>query len=333
MSMGSAGRAASSAGRRKQLIRKNPTAKASDPALERQESIYFPGEFKKRELPLTYKVKVIKKLDDSVFFFHCTCKGNTGRRFNKNMVVLVDMEQEVLSLVNPIRLSEDGEAKLLELGGEIVNIIRLGPTEHAAFEDDYYLQKFPTIQRWAPGEFSSCPHLPLHHKLWDTTYTKVQPLTTPVDPAVPHPDVKVFCFDHTVQPECVLFYPRKKLVLTGDSLQHQINNPYVNDLAMQWLERHHQVTSAPICLSENWLKAQAVISNNSRSIQLSFRSKQAQRKGSFFVSSGKFKLSRDFARLLKLDISRLISTSGNDMLQEHVKQAIEEAVDKACQLE
>ena len=66
------------------------------------------------------------------------------------MIVLVHKDEGYLSVVNPLRLTEDGQGHLKHLlgnhhkdGVEIVrNLIRLGPSEHAAFDDEYYLKQY-----------------------------------------------------------------------------------------------------------------------------------------------------------------------------------------------
>ena len=370
---------------RKPLIRKNPTASAkakaganpndiaeatglpssaatssapslsSRPSLDRQKSYYDPDEFLGQELPLIYKPKVIKKVGDCCYIFHCTVKGNSGSRFNKNMIVLVDQEKGHLLVVNPLRLSPEGEEKLLELGatGVITNLIRLGPSEHAAFEDDYYLTTFgssaeasgETLQRWAPGPFSSCPHLPVHQTLFDTTNTRVLSLDSPIVPLSPHEDVEVFVFQETVQPEALLWLRSKCVLIAGDCLQYQIDNPFVNEGGRENL-RSNGLLQHKIVVSATWLQSQSVVANHSRKVKHGFQSR-AQKNKQFFSSSGKFKLRNDFVRLLKLELKRFVSSSGNQVMQYHkqksgdekmsnatdtVHSAIREAMERACQL-
>ncbi|CAB9527619.1 expressed unknown protein [Seminavis robusta] len=334
---------------RKPLQRRNPTAlaktreKEGRAQAERQKQpFYNPSEFKDRELPLVYKPKVIKQLGDHCYIFHCTVKGNTGNRFNKNMIVLVDRnanadmspEQQargVLTLINPLRLSPEGEAKLLELG-VLTNLIRLGPSEHAAFEDNYYLTKFPDIQRWAPGPFASCPNLPLDQVLYDTTPTRKLKLDAPISPVSPHPDIQVFVFEETVQPEALLVLSSKRALIAGECLQYQLDNPYVNDSVRTQYHEPLGLLDARIVMSEHWIHMQSVVSTNSKKLSHSFKSR-AQRNKTFFSNSGKFKLRNDFVRLLKLELARFISSSGNSTLQDDaVKDDITAAMERACQL-
>jgi len=357
---------------RRVLQRKNPTtvatalnANVGRPALgDRQKSYYKPDEFKGREFPLVYKPKVIKKIGDCCYVFHCTTKGNSGSRFNKNMIVLVDPAKEQVSVVNPLRLTGEGEEKLLELGTingtatmTIHNLIRLAPSEHAAFEDNYYLVKFgPGIQRWAPGPFPNCPHLPVHKILWDTTNTRILKVDAPINPVSPHPDLQVFVFEETVQPEALLWHEPKKLLIAGDCLQAQLDNPFVDAGGRANLEENGLLL-APVVVSERWIKSQSVVANRSKKVKADFKSR-AQKNNTFFSSSGKFKLRNDFVRLMKLEqsMTRMVSTSGNQVLQSitvtvqadekdprnnndetisqemTVPEAILKAVERACRL-
>lgn len=317
------------------LRRKNPSSRRAS-FDNRLKSFFAPEEFSDREFPLLYKPKTIKKVGDYCYIFHCTVKGNTGNRFNKNMAILVHQNKEsatrsTISLINPLRLTSEGEDKLLEFGA-VVHIVRLGPSEHAAFEDDYYLSKFDGCQRWAPGPFTGCPHLPLHQKLFDTTHTKMPSLDAPLNPPSPHPDVQVFVFEETVEPECILYLTSKRTILAGDCLQHQQSNPFVNDGATAYLTKQ-ELTQHPVVVSEPWITSQSVVTNNSRKLTNSFKSNNGKRRNSFFGGNSRLKLQSDFQRLLKLDIARLASTSGNHILQgeeAQVKKEITNAVDRVC---
>lgn len=342
---------------RRSLIRKNPTAAARSDAspsnkarsqFDRQKSYYHADEFKDREMPLIYKPKVIKKVGDCCYVFHCVAKGNSGSRFNKNMIVLVDQEKGHLTVVNPLKLSPEGEEKLLELGftGLVTNLIRLGPSEHAAFEDDYYLTHFgkaaadngEQLQRWAPGPFSNSPHLPIHQTLFDTTNTRPLKLDSPIAPVSPHPDVEVFVFSETVQPEAVLWLRSKRVLIAGDCLQHQLDNPFVNEGGQDNLKANG-LLEHKVVMSAKWLQSQSVVVNRSKKVKHGFQTR-AQKNNQFFSSSGKFKLRSDFVRLLRMEMGRFVSTSGNQVFQDKnkdqeegtVKKEVSEAMERACQL-
>jgi hypothetical protein len=343
---------------RKAFQRTNPSSSAkADTAtsqLVRLKSFYQPEEFVDREFPLVYKPKVIKRVDENCYIFYCTVKGNTGNRFNKNMIALVhnnnnnnnnshtmnhpsSEEQQVhgstLSVINALRLSPEGEEKLLELG-VLRHIIRLGPSEHAAFEDNYYIAKFPNLQRWAPGPLAACPHLPIHHILYDTTNTRSLKSTDPIiKPVSPHSDILVFVFEETVEPEAILFLTTKRVLIAGDCLQHQIDNPFISDRVKEDYLEPNGLLAACIVVSETWLRTQSVVTRNSKKMIDRFQTKGAATKAFFASRSGKFKLHNDFSRLLRLEIARFISTSGNVILQnDKVKTEIKTATELACQL-
>ena len=111
-----------------------------------------PEDFAEQELPLLYKTKTIKRLDPNTYVFHCTTRCDGGGRVNRNMVVVANDEKEggELTVIDPLRITPEGERKLKRLG-HVTRIVRLSGSMHAAEEDDYYLNHFPNAERWAPG--------------------------------------------------------------------------------------------------------------------------------------------------------------------------------------
>ena len=96
-------------------------------------------DFTEEDLPLTWKTKTIKRLDPHTYVFYCTTRLTTAR-INKNMIVIETKGE--LSVINPLKLTGEGQRKLGNLG-KIKNIIRLGYSLHGIFEDLYYLQEHP----------------------------------------------------------------------------------------------------------------------------------------------------------------------------------------------
>lgn len=105
--------------------------------------------FTEEDLPLTWKTKTIKRLDPNTYVFYCTTRLSTAR-INKNMIVIETKGE--LSVINPLKLTTEGQRKLTNLGS-MKNIIRLGYSLHSIFEDEYYLSKYPKCERWAAGPF------------------------------------------------------------------------------------------------------------------------------------------------------------------------------------
>jgi hypothetical protein len=112
--------------------------------------------------------------------------------------------QGELSLVNPIRLDEEGERRLLALG-DIERILRLGPMH--GLDDPYYVERFGA-ELWAQGESQTYPEPKIDRKLAP-------------DLPLPFPDAELFAFEGTRQPESALLIRRDPgILLTCDSIQH-----------------------------------------------------------------------------------------------------------------
>lgn len=234
------------------------------------------------ELPLTWKTKSIKKLDAHTYVFYCTARLTTAR-INKNMIVIEHKGE--LSVINPLKLTNEGQRKLGKLG-KITNIIRLGPGLHGIYEDDYYLQQYPRARRWAPGPFfdARSHHLPLHHCLKDRG-------------AAPFPHAKVFVFKQTYEPEAAILLERENhgnLLITGDCLQSQKDNEFVNMPVIAKMKLDGLLAS-DIVVSVPWLKQMGPPKTANIKEQKDF----------------KHNLRTDFQRLLGLKFNRLLSTSGN----------------------
>ncbi len=131
-----------------------------------------------------------------------THRMNAFMRISRNMAIIRDGRE--LSVVNPLRLSAEGETKLESLG-KVVRVIRLGAMH--GVDDPYYVQRFGAEFWCQPGgvtypqpridrEFSS-----------DTT--------------LPFPAAKFYCFAGTKQPESALLVQRGTgLLLTCDAVQN-----------------------------------------------------------------------------------------------------------------
>ena len=162
------------------------------------------------EGPHVFETKKVERIGDNLFVFYGAARVRRIARINRNMVVIRHNKRE-LTLVNPVRLCAEGEKKLLELG-QVERIIRLSPA-HGASHDKYYLQRFPNVRRWSPAASGDIPC----HRL----------LSEDDDAILPH--CHIFCFRDV--PECALVILQDyvgNLLVTGEALQSQRNNPFVN---------------------------------------------------------------------------------------------------------
>lgn len=167
---------------------------------------------------------------------------------------------------------------------------------HSAEEDDYYLTNFPGVERWAPGEFLNSLDLPIHEKMKEHG-------------ATPFPLCKVFIFKETAQPEAALLLYREgrhgNLLITSDSLQHQLDNEFVNMPVVVKMKLAGLLES-DIVVSQQWLKVMMPPTSNAKAPPRHYKDARTNRPRMRRMSSlsGKQRAVRgDFMRLLGLDFN------------------------------
>ncbi len=125
----------------------------------------------------------------------------------RNMVVL--RHDGELTLVNAIRLNEEGEAALTALG-EVTHLVKIGGHE---MDNAYYADTFDATLWGVPGA------VPEGGK----------ELT---DESLPHPGLSLFQFRDTLQPEgALLLNAQGGLLITCDSVQHWVPSDLMSFLA------------------------------------------------------------------------------------------------------
>lgn len=136
-----------------------------------------------------------------VFLLRSGLRMNPLVRISRNMTVL--RQDGELSLVNPVRLDEDGIAALQALG-RVRRIIALGAMH--GIDDAWYRERF-AVQTWVRPGSRRYP-APPQHEVFDES----RPL--------PIADARLLCFGST-QPESALLLARGQgLLLTCDAVQH-----------------------------------------------------------------------------------------------------------------
>jgi hypothetical protein len=144
----------------------------------------------------------IEEIATDLFMVRGSVRMNALMHITRNMAIV--RHQGELSLVNPIRLDEEGERRLLALG-DIERILRLGPMH--GLDDPYYVERFGA-ELWAQGESQTYPEPKIDRKLAP-------------DLPLPFPDAELFAFEGTRQPESALLIRRDPgILLTCDSIQH-----------------------------------------------------------------------------------------------------------------
>ena len=152
--------------------------------------------------PPAYPHDPIEEIATDLFMVRGSIRMNTLMRISRNMAIV--RHQGELSLVNPIRLDEEGERQLLALG-DIKRILRLGPMH--GLDDPYYVERFHA-ELWAQGKSEIYPEPKIEQKL-------------AADRPLPFPDAELFVFEGAKQPESALVIRRDPgILLTCDAIQH-----------------------------------------------------------------------------------------------------------------
>ncbi len=152
--------------------------------------------------PPAYPHDPVEQLAEDVFMVRGSIKMSALMRITRNMAIVRHEGQ--LSLINPIRLSPEGEAELYALGN-VEHIIRLGPMH--GVDDPYYVDRF-RARFWCQPAGTSYPEPAIDVEL-------------KAGCDLPFPDAELFCFEGTIQPESSLLLKRGAgLLLTCDAIQH-----------------------------------------------------------------------------------------------------------------
>jgi hypothetical protein len=152
--------------------------------------------------PPAYPHDPVEEIATDLFMVRGSVRLNALMRITRNMAIV--RHQGELSLVNPIRLDEEGERNLLALG-DIKRILRLGPMH--GLDDPYYVERFGA-EFWAQGESKTYPEPKIEQQL-------------AADRPLPFPDAGLFAFEGAKQPESALLIRRDPgILLTCDAIQH-----------------------------------------------------------------------------------------------------------------
>lgn len=148
------------------------------------------------------------------------------QRINRNMVILRDGKtgagSNELTLINCVRLDEDGEAALTALG-PVKHVIRLGPMHGQ--DDRYYIERFGA-------------------SFWRQEVSPVYPDPQPTPGCVliesgpvPVSNAELFVFHLPKVPECALLLKREGgILITADSLQHHSSWEGMSEAAIPRLQ-------------------------------------------------------------------------------------------------
>ena len=147
----------------------------------------------------------VEEIASDVFMVSGSIRMNPVIRITRNMAVI--RQDNELTLIDPIRLNDEGERQLRDLG-TVKRIIRLGCFH--GVDDPYYVDTFGA-ELWSQAG--------------GTTYTApaiTKALTE--ESELPFADAELFCFKGLKQPEAVLLLEKDGGILfTCDAIQHYGN--------------------------------------------------------------------------------------------------------------
>ncbi len=147
----------------------------------------------------------LQLLGDDVWWVPGTMRMNWYMGISRNMVVVRSGND--LTLLNPIRLDERGEAALEALG-TVRHLVRLG-CFHGC--DDAYLKQRYGAEFWCQANSRRYPEPAPDHELEEGG-------------ALPFPDAQLVVFHEVKRPECALLIRRGNgILVTCDSFQYYPN--------------------------------------------------------------------------------------------------------------
>lgn len=151
--------------------------------------------------PPAYPHDPIRNLYPGVFLLQGSIRMGPGMWMNRNMVILQHGAE--LTLINPVRMDEQGLASLDALG-RVRRLIRLG--DFHGLDDEFYLDRY-RCEFWAQSG--------------QGTYKTPLPTTViGVGTAGPVENSEFFLFQTALYPEAALLLREHRLLITTDSIQY-----------------------------------------------------------------------------------------------------------------
>ena len=158
-----------------------------------------------------------KEISQDLFVVHGCVKPNPAVRFTRNMTIVRDQGQ--LTLINPVRLDDEGLLALETLGA-VAHVLRLGPMH--GMDDRFYVDRY-NADFWSFEGGTTYTTPTIKHALIEGE-------------ALPFPNAKLFAFKHLVEPEGAIILERsQKVLLTCDAIQSYATFPHMPQT--NWLAR------------------------------------------------------------------------------------------------
>lgn len=161
--------------------------------------------------PPAYPHDELEVLYPNVYLLHGSIKMGPGIRMNRNMLILKHGED--LILINPVRMSAEGIARLDQLG-VVKYLVRLG--DFHGLDDAFYLDRYQ-CEFWAQSG--------------QATYVTPEPTAIITqDTVFPFPNSEIFIFESAKYPEAAVLLKEHKLLITTDSVQYHSDWSYFTGL-------------------------------------------------------------------------------------------------------
>ena len=157
-------------------------------------------------------------------------------KYSRNMIILKDSDR--LCLVNPVRLNEEEEQKLLSMG-KIHSILKLGRLH--SVDIPYYMDKF------SPKLWASC----------EDSFLKKYDYSIDIDlektSSIPFLDIQIYSFKTSKENEAVAYLPQDGGVLLAcDAL---VNMKKIDPMANWPVRTLSKILPEPTYIGPNWYKA------------------------------------------------------------------------------
>jgi hypothetical protein len=284
----------------------------------------FDAEVGSKYLPQAFKVKHVIQMCDHVYVVQATLRKNSLWKSIRNMVIIRQMGSKDLTLIHAIRLNQEGEEFLQQLG-DVSRVIRLAciTTSTSAQHDLYYKYHYG-VKLWGP------PPPPSLVSSSETTNSLTFDYLGAVDRVLSEETIlpiahsKLFSFRSSSYPELAILLQSPTqvkepmyssssggILITAEALQNQKENHLLTMSSRTVLNLYGMMESV-VVIPPKWLRSQQ-----------DHACQRAIKKHNLKVS-----LRADFDRLLRLDFTQLISSKGA-IVQQRAKEEAVVAVERA----
>lgn len=152
--------------------------------------------------------KILEVFQDIFFVMGTNMTTHEGVELQHSRNMIIVRHNEELSLINTVRLTEDG-LKELDTLGTVKNIVRIGAFHGR--DDAFYLDHYPQSKLWALNGMTHD-----HARATDTALTTEGPM--------PFPDCSFYIFETSRYPEGILHIAREGgILITCDSIKNWVD--------------------------------------------------------------------------------------------------------------